>query len=346
MLIPRFSGTMVRLLTKPMPLMSIGNPVFFQTAAILEAARKGTRAKREAKKRASKKEVVKKEYIPLKKRLELQMGGGLSPRRREEHLKNPTDDVWFTRYWRWKVYSLKEAIAMHRETHHETQYDVPDACVNAYMELDLKLDKKNRYVDPFSEVVKLPHNFDSGQQRNLLVISRKQEVIDYARNAGVGLAIGPEVIKMAKKDEVNLTEFQYVISELDILPELVAIRGLIRKQFPNVNNGTAGPDIMPIIDRFLYGVEYKATKNKYYPDFGTIEVPFGRLSLSDEQLEENLDSLLKAIHTRKHKQKKSTDLLTLVVIRSPPTKEQFKINHKEYIEIQEQPIKEANVAVQ
>ena len=42
------------------------------TSTIFEAARKGTRAKAEAKKKAAKKEEVKREFIPLKKRLELQ----------------------------------------------------------------------------------------------------------------------------------------------------------------------------------------------------------------------------------------------------------------------------------
>ncbi|XP_064106174.1 large ribosomal subunit protein uL1-like [Macrobrachium nipponense] len=340
---PNILGTMAQVLTKPIPLVSMGNPVFFHTAAILEAARKGTRAKREAKKRASKKEVVKKEYIPYKKRMELLMGGGKSPRRYEEHLKYPTDDVWIARYWRRKMYSLRETIAMHRETHHETQYNVPDACVNVYMELYLNLDKKNRYMDPIAEVVNLPHTFDSGQQRNLLVISRKQEVIDYARQAGAALAIGPEIIKMAQKDEVNLQEFNYVVSEADILPELVAIRGLMKRQFPNTRNGTAGSDLIPIIDRFLHGVEYKSTKDKYHQDFGTIEVPFGRLSMTDEQLEDNFACLLKAIDSKKPKQRKSTDLLSLVLIRSPPSKEHFKINHELYIEGS---AVEAEVAVQ
>ena len=62
---------MAQLLTRHWPSLSLGSPSFLHTAAVLEAARKGTRARREALKRASKKEVVKKEYIPLWKRLEL-----------------------------------------------------------------------------------------------------------------------------------------------------------------------------------------------------------------------------------------------------------------------------------
>lgn len=43
------------------------------TSSALDAARKGTRAKAEAKKKASKKEEVKREFIPLKKRLEMKL---------------------------------------------------------------------------------------------------------------------------------------------------------------------------------------------------------------------------------------------------------------------------------
>lgn len=330
----KITGSMAQLLTRQWPLASLGTPSFLHTAAVLEAARKGTRAKAEAKKRASKKEVVKKEYIPLKKRLELKMTGGRSPRRIEDHLKYATDDVWFTKYYRWKIYSLREAIAMHRETHHETQLDVPDSYVNAHIELSMSLSKKNRYLDSFTDVVKLPHVFDSQQERNLLVISRNEETINYARQAGVGLAVGPEIIKMAQNGEVNMIEFNYIVSDLDFLPELVAIRGLMKRHFPNPKTGTAGNDLLPIIDRFMQGIEYKTNKNKYHEDYATIEVPFGRLSMTDDQLEDNLSVLLREIEAKKQKQRKTDDLISLVVLRSPPSSEQFKIDHLEYIENQ------------
>lgn len=37
---------------------------------------------------------------------------------------------------------MKEAIAMHRETHHETQIGQQDSHVKAFIELDMSLDKK------------------------------------------------------------------------------------------------------------------------------------------------------------------------------------------------------------
>lgn len=41
-----------------------------------------------------------------------------------------------------QVYSVCDAIAMHRETHHPSQIGLPDGLVNAYIELSLSADKK------------------------------------------------------------------------------------------------------------------------------------------------------------------------------------------------------------
>ena len=43
------------------------------------------------------------------------------------------------------MYTVEEAIAMHRETHHSTQANLPDALVHACIELDMALDKKVLY---------------------------------------------------------------------------------------------------------------------------------------------------------------------------------------------------------
>lgn len=37
---------------------------------------------------------------------------------------------------------MREAIEMHRETHHPTQIGIPDAFITAYIELDMSADKK------------------------------------------------------------------------------------------------------------------------------------------------------------------------------------------------------------
>ncbi|XP_071540970.1 uncharacterized protein mRpL1 [Panulirus ornatus] len=323
-------GFLAQILVQRWLPLSLEKTSSLHTGFIMEAARKGTRAKADAKKKSTKKVEVKREFIPLKQRLELQQTGGASPRRVENHLKDPIDNVWFTLYYKWKVYSVKDAIAMHRETHHETQIGRQDSYIKAVIELDMSLDKKNRYIDSLSNVAQLPHDFDTEQHRTVLAISRHEEVIEQAWQMGVTLASGLDIIKQVQNGEVNLHDYQHIIAETDTLPELVAVRGLIRKRFPNLKNGTAGNNIIPIIERFIKGVEYETAKDKYHHDYATIEAQFGKLNMSDEQLEENLASLLNDVESQRP-HRKSNQLITQVVLRSPPSFEQFKIDHLAYI---------------
>lgn len=57
---------------------------------------------------------------------------------------------------------------------------------------------QNRYLDNFFNVVRLPHDFDMEQSRSLIVISKNEEMINYAREVGVSLAIGPEIVKLVQ----------------------------------------------------------------------------------------------------------------------------------------------------
>nr|XP_053633042.1 39S ribosomal protein L1, mitochondrial-like [Cherax quadricarinatus] len=246
------------------------------------------------------------------------------------------------------MYSVRDAIAMHRETHHETQFNHSNALINAYIELDMSADKKHfgkpvNYLqtqtfsflgeslyDNFSNVIQLPYHFENEQQRTVLAISRNEEVIEQAWQMGVTLAAGLDVVKQVQSGEVSFQDIQHFIAEKDTLPDLVPIRGLMKRRFPSVMNGTAGSDIIPIIERFIKGVEYKTTTDKFHHDFATIEAPFGRLGMTDEQLEENLSALLNDVENQKP-QKKSDQLITLVRLRTVLGPEQFKIYHKVYI---------------
>lgn len=41
--------------------------------------------------------------------------------------------------------------------------------------------------------------------------------------------------------------------------------------------GTAGNDVLKLLERFTKGVEYHTVKNKYHHDYATIRAPFGRV---------------------------------------------------------------------
>lgn len=59
----------------------------------------------------------------------------------------PIDDVWISKFHKWKMFSFEEAVQNHRETHHPTIYNLPNATVKAFIELDMQVKrKKNKYL--------------------------------------------------------------------------------------------------------------------------------------------------------------------------------------------------------
>jgi large subunit ribosomal protein L1 len=53
-----------------------------------------------------------------------------------------SDDVYPDKFYRKSTFTFEKAIEMHRETHHPTIYNCPDAFVNLSIECDLHGEKK------------------------------------------------------------------------------------------------------------------------------------------------------------------------------------------------------------
>jgi len=51
---------------------------------------------------------------------------------------DPVDNVWYSRHYKWPVYSFADAVKCHRETHHPTVYNSPDADLYVNLELDMR----------------------------------------------------------------------------------------------------------------------------------------------------------------------------------------------------------------
>ena len=51
---------------------------------------------------------------------------------------DPVDNVWYSRHYKWPIYSFADAVQCHRETHHPTVYNSPDADLYVNLELDMR----------------------------------------------------------------------------------------------------------------------------------------------------------------------------------------------------------------
>ena len=158
------------------------------------AARKGTRDRKTKKK--NKAEIAKKEeFVPYKEKLaKLHVPEG--PRRMVEVNKpEVVDDVYFTRHFMTQSMSLADAVQFHRETNHPSVYNSPEALITMKVELDMQLQKKNRYLDNFSRILIMPHRFEYQPIRKVLAFCKTQETQEEAVKAGADAVGGVDLIK-------------------------------------------------------------------------------------------------------------------------------------------------------
>lgn len=120
------------------------------------------------------------------------------------------------------------------------------------------------------------------------------------------------------------------------MPELVSLRGLMKRKFPNPKSETLGPNLSEIIRRFSDGISYSASKDEHQQDFGLITTTIGTLDMASEHLEENLRSLLLDVNSARPR--REGRFITRVLLKSPPSREQFKIDAFQYVpEMYEKP---------
>lgn len=157
-------------------------------------ARKGTRDRKEKKKVVT--EVAKKaEFSPYKVRMaKLYVPEG--PKRVVDKNKpEAIDDVFFTRHFMTRSIKLSDAVQFHRESNHPTIFNSPNALLIMKVELDMKLEKKNRYLDNFNRILLLPHRFEYQTERKILALCKTQETQDEALSGGAVTVGGLDLIK-------------------------------------------------------------------------------------------------------------------------------------------------------
>ncbi|XP_058812444.1 large ribosomal subunit protein uL1m [Topomyia yanbarensis] len=320
-------GTMLSRLVSQSALMI--NARLLHISAVDLAARKGTREK--ARKAKVKKVVEKIGFI----RHDMRNKGKLNLKQVNKHIDDswkqvPTDNCWVSKYYKWRVYTVEEAIKCHRETHHPTMYNVPNAPLYAHIELNMQAEKITRFVDNFQRMVAIPHRFEHNENRNIIVFAKGQDVLKEATDAGATLVGGVELIKEIQNGDLQLTEYPFVLAHPNILPDLVVIRGLLKKsKFPNPRQGTLGVNIPEMIERFSHGIQYSATKDENQKDFGSIVACLGTLEMEDKHLEQNLSTLLLDVDSMRPK--REGKFITRVLLKSPPSGETLKIDPFLYV---------------
>ncbi|XP_076295791.1 mitochondrial ribosomal protein L1 isoform X2 [Lasioglossum baleicum] len=298
------------------------------------AARKGTRER--ARKRKVKVVVKKVGFIPHSKReskTKEKEPLKVSPLRKinDNWRSKPIFDVWFTKYHPQRCYSLREAIECHRETHHPTMYNAPNAFINAVFDLYLQKEKKTKYLDKLTNLVDTPHPFNLKEERTILAFCKKPNDNAAATAAGADFVGGVEIIKQIQNGNFNHKEYQYIVAHVDIIPDLLLIRGLLKTKFPNPKMGSMGSDMTRLVSRFKQGIVYNLEPDSTFKEYGVIDSPFGTLDMDIEHLEANFKALIENINSAKPN--RDENFIKRVRITSLPAVEWFKLDLGQYIPI-------------
>lgn len=299
------------------------------TATVSYAARKGTRAKARAKK--VKVEVTKVGFIPHNQRgKDKTVKSNVSKHSDDIHKPISNDDVYPLKYYRWVVYTAEDAIRAHQQTHHPTMYNVPDAFVFAQIEFNMAASKKNRFLESFTRLSLLPNLFPRDEERTILAFCKGAELIKEATDAGATIAGGTDLVKKIQEGQIKLGDYDYVLAHPNVLTDLVPIRGLMKRRFPNVRSGTLDPNLKELVRKFSGGVQYRVVKDDVQENYGSVQVPIGRLNIEPKLVAENLEALLKDLQSARPK--RDGLFITRCLIVSPPSSEKLKIDPFVYVD--------------
>lgn len=128
-------------------------------------------------------------------------------------------------------------------------------------------------------MVHIPNNFDHGEERSVIAFCKSIENQKIALDAGAQKAGGLDLIKNIQNGQVSLQDYNYYVAHTDILTELVALKGLMKRKFPNPKLGTLDVDMDGTVKRILHGINYTAVKDEYEKDFGIIKTVIGKVSI-------------------------------------------------------------------
>jgi len=205
--------------------------------------------------------------------------------------KVPEDDVYLMKYFNRPEYSVSDALKMHRELAQPAMFDNVDGMVYLDAQMNFKTKKKTKFQSNIKTHINLPHNFEDGREINILALCSSKEEADAALAAGAKYAGAVELINQIESGEVNAVEhFNYLISTVEIFPEVSKIRKKLKDHYPNRKSGLLGEDIVEMVKFFKDCFVIKSIKLD--DQTGFMRLPVGKLNMPDKELEENLKTLV------------------------------------------------------
>jgi len=179
-----------------------------------------------------------------------------------------------------KLYTTDEAITLVKKT----ATSKFDEAIELHVRLGIDTKKSDQQV---RGTISFPHSI--GKSKKVIAFveaSRESE----AKEAGADIVGGEELI--ASLVQSGAIDFDVAVATPTMMPKLAKLAKILgpRGLMPNPKTETVGPNIKKMIE------EQKAGKESFKNDVnGNLHQIFGRASLSEDQLKENLNLLIETL---------------------------------------------------
>lgn len=182
-----------------------------------------------------------------------------------------------------KSYSIPEAVHIMKQ--------VPESRFDETVTLDFQLGIRPEQTEEMVRgTVSLPHG-----------TGRKVRVICFCKGEGIRAAqeAGAEVVgaeDLVQKIQAGWLDFDAVVAHPDMMREVSKLGKVLGPKglMPSPKSGTVTPDVGRAVKELKTGrIEFKSDKT------GGLHAPCGKLSFSEQALEENVNVLIRAIRDAK-----------------------------------------------
>lgn len=196
-----------------------------------------------------------------------------------------------------EFYELTEAIKLLKETN-TVKFDP-----TAELHFNLNIDPK-KAEQALRGTVTLPHGSGKAVKIAAIVTDDKVKAALAAGAAAAGLE---DLIEELGKGKIN---YDVIIATPDVMKSLSKVAKVLGQKgmMPNPKSGTITDDIEKTIKELVAGrVEYRNDKE------GNIHTIFGKLSFKEEELENNLKTILKIVRNAKPSTVKGTFINSITI---------------------------------
>ncbi|XP_071506347.1 large ribosomal subunit protein uL1m-like [Diadema antillarum] len=206
----------------------------------------------------------------------------------------PVDDVYMLRHYPKQLISFHEAMDMLRKQHTWAYCRKPEKYSDRTVTIGIKLDmtlKKKKKVVPFQNMIILPHPF---KEDNKVLCFAEGTDVQVAKDAGAFMVGGEEVVEDLLAHRTHIRAFDFCVATPDMMSSLSKLKEKLRKRFPNSKRGSVSNNIPAMLNLYRRGQEYKVQAKS-----STINCAIGKLSLTNDQLEENMAAIISDVCSHK-----------------------------------------------